>query len=58
MDKDKSGSIDYMEFTQGLRMGKVPYMPEEGKRQGLPDIARHVIPCSQFKGKTRVQNAC
>lgn len=37
VDRDGSGAIDYQEFTEALRMGRVPYMPETGRRRQGPD---------------------
>jgi len=37
VDKDGSGTIDYQEFTEALRMGRVGYLPEQGRRRQGPD---------------------
>lgn len=37
VDKDGSGAVDYQEFTEALRMGRVPYLPVEGRFRHGPD---------------------
>jgi len=37
VDKDGSGSLDYVEFTDAIRMGRVDYVKPEGRHRCGPD---------------------